>query len=144
MKIFYYGADLRPGTHIGRAGELRIHNLDGLWSRVQAAIAAGEHLAIAREPILGYLDMAIHGDSRPECLLCSRPFEGASRPLSMVVLVLPYRPRLDPVMVSALCGPCCQAEPDDARLLLKVETELQQGEILAQGLDEAPLSLTRQ
>jgi hypothetical protein len=141
MKIFYYGPPSRPGAHIGAVGELRIVSLVGLWDKVQAAMLDGAILRLAHEPTMAYLQTA--GVER-QCLLCATVLNAETAPLSMMVFVLPYQPDQNPVMVSALCKLCCDAERDDDRLLLQVETVLQQDMILSHGLGEAPLTLTRQ
>jgi hypothetical protein len=142
VKIFYYGPQSRPGSCVGHRGELRIVSLVGLWDKVKVAMADGGHLRLAHAPIMAYLREA--SASRPDCLLCGHPLEAAAHPVSMVVLVLPQQPELDPVMVSALCEPCCAAEPNDDRLLLTVEAVLQQAQIAGPDPDLAPSSMARQ
>jgi hypothetical protein len=143
MKIFYHGPRSNPGDHVGRAGELRIVSLAGLWGKVREAMRDGGILRLAHKPTMAYLRAASEG-SEPQCLLCGTVLEAETAPLSMMVFVLPYQPKRDPALVSALCGPCCEAERDDDRLLLKVETELQMADIVREGVGEAPLTLTRQ
>jgi len=140
VKIFYYGPGSQPGACVGHRGELRIVSLVGLWDRVKAAIVSGGLLRLAHEPIMAYLRQPL----RPDCLLCGCPLEADSHPVSMVVLVLPQQPETDPVMVSALCEPCCAAEPDDDRLLLTVEAVLQQAQVMGPDPDLAPASMARQ
>jgi hypothetical protein len=143
MKIFYYGPPSRPGAPIGRVGDLRIVSLVGLWDKVKAAMVDGGILRLAHEPTMAYLQAACAG-GEPQCLLCDAVLNAETAPLSMMVFVLPHQPEQNPVMVSALCKPCCDAERDDDRLLLRVETTLQLAMVLDHGLGEAPLTLTRQ
>ena len=128
MKIFYYGPEAPPGAHVGRQGELRIVSLVGLWGKVQAAARDGGILRLAHTPVMAYLQEAAR--ERPDCLLCGVALAADARPLSMMVLVLPYRPEREPVLVAAMCGPCCDAERDDDKLLLQVERVLHRHEIV--------------
>ena len=139
MKIFCYGPRSRPGAHDERAGELRIVSRIGLWDGVHEAMRNGGILRLAHKPAIAYLRAASKG-SELQCLLCGAALEAETHPLSMMVFVLPHQPKQHPVLVSAMCRPCCQAEPDDARLLLRVEALLQQAKIVDQGVGEAPLS----
>jgi hypothetical protein len=128
VRIFYYGPGSSPGAHVGQRGELRIVSLTGLWDKVRAAMQDGSILRLAHAPVLAYIEAA--GRKRPDCLLCGAALAANAHPLSMMVLVLPYRPEREPVLVSAMCGPCCDAERDDDKLLLQVERVLHRHEIV--------------
>lgn len=128
MRIFYYGPGSSPGAHVGQRGELRIVSLAGLWDKVRAAMQDGSILRLAHAPVMTYLKEASR--RRPDCLLCGAALQADAHPLSMMVLVLPHRPEREPVLVSAMCRPCCDAERDDDKLLLQAETALQRHEIV--------------
>jgi hypothetical protein len=128
VRVFYYGPEASPGAHVGQQGELRIVSLVGLWDKVRAAIIDGGILRLAHEPVMAYLQEAAR--RRPDCLLCGAALEADAHPISMMVFMLPYRPAREPVMVAAMCGPCCDAERDDDKLLARVETVLQQHAIV--------------
>ena|SRR6516225_8603273 len=99
MKLFYHGPRPNPGSHLGRAGELRIVSLAGLWDKVREAMRDGGILRLAHKPTLAYLRAASEG-SEPQCLLCGVVLVAETAPLSMMVFVLPYQPKRDPVAVS--------------------------------------------
>jgi hypothetical protein len=129
MKIYYHGPKLTFGQVQGLWGDLRGVSLQGLWQRVQQAKVLGDRLAHAEVPVMGYLQSGKR--ERLDCLLCGHRLRAKDHWLDMVVLVIPHELADESaVLVSALCHPCCAAEPDDTRLLVTVEAVLQKQLIL--------------
>lgn len=131
MKIWYYGPEAgRPQPN--DQGELRIVSFNGLLERIEKERINGGILALAYIPFTSYLVQADKVGA--ECLLCNAALlSRLSRSLhtiGMMVFALPAESTRYPVLVSALCCSCCDNEPNDTKLLEKVEVILQREQIL--------------